>query len=122
MDDRATLGQWGERRAWRFLRQCGYKRVTRNYRCPAGEIDLIVLDGEEIVFVEVKTRSHDLHESAEEFIPPAKRRHLHNAARFFLRQTGSEQRPCRFDVLVLVVNDQREVSIEHVTDAFTPVR
>src|SRR5688500_16266262 len=48
------LGREGERIAERFLKKKGYKLVERNYRCAAGELDLIVLDRHVIVFVEVK--------------------------------------------------------------------
>ena len=52
-DARQVLGQQGEEVAERFLRKKGYKLVERNYRCAAGEVDLIVLDHRVIVFVEV---------------------------------------------------------------------
>ncbi len=51
------LGKEGERIAERYLLKKGYKLVERNYRCPSGELDLIVLDLRVVVFVEVKTRT-----------------------------------------------------------------
>ena len=55
------LGKEGERIAEEYLKKKGYRLVERNYRCAAGELDLIVLDRRVVVFVEVKTRTgHDL--------------------------------------------------------------
>ena len=52
-----VLGKEGERIAEQYLKQKGYRLVERNYRCAAGELDLIVLDRRVVVFVEVKTRT-----------------------------------------------------------------
>ena len=54
--ERRRLGQWGERYAAEFLKGKGYQLLEQNWRCPAGEMDLIMRDGATLVFVEVKTR------------------------------------------------------------------
>jgi putative endonuclease len=120
MDDRAALGRAGEKESERFLRRLGYRIVCRNYRCPAGEIDLVALDDKVIVFVEVKTRSDSDHADPEDAVNPAKQRHLIASARFFIRQTGSDNRPCRFDVLALIVNECGGLDVRHTRSAFTP--
>lgn len=51
------LGSQGEEHAAQYLANAGYRIVARNWRCPQGEIDLVTSNGDEIVFVEVKTRS-----------------------------------------------------------------
>ena len=56
---RKLLGRSGEDRAARHLAGLGYRVLERNYRTPQGEIDLIALDGDTVVFVEVKTRTSD---------------------------------------------------------------
>ena len=56
-DERRELGKKGEDAATKFLLRRGYKIVERNWRCPAGEADIIAFDGSTLVFVEVKTRS-----------------------------------------------------------------
>ncbi|MBZ0172002.1 MAG: YraN family protein [Phycisphaerales bacterium] len=56
MDPRKRLGGRSEKLAASFLRRKGYRLVAHNYVCPAGEADLIVVDGDTIVFVEVRTR------------------------------------------------------------------
>ncbi|MCH8896914.1 MAG: YraN family protein [Chloroflexi bacterium] len=53
---RTKLGDWGEEQAVRFLENNGYRIETTNYRCAYGEVDIVAIDGEEIVFVEVRTR------------------------------------------------------------------
>ena len=56
MADTSRLGRWGERYAAAFLEQRGMAVLDQNWRCRAGEIDLIMKEGETVVFVEVKTR------------------------------------------------------------------
>jgi len=53
------LGAYGENLAAEFLQRRGFKILEKNFSCRAGEIDLIALDGAEVVFVEVKTRTSD---------------------------------------------------------------
>ena len=122
MDDRASLGQAGEKQAERFLRRQGYRIVTRNYSCPLGEIDLIALDGRTVVFVEVKTRSDRDHADPQDAVTPAKQRRLIRSARFFIQQTNSQDRACRFDVVAVTANDGADMHVEHIPDAFGPSR
>ena len=62
--DIKLLGKWGERQCEKFLKRKGFKTLTRNFTCKAGEIDLVMVDSDRsIVFVEVKTRTD------EEFAP-----------------------------------------------------
>jgi putative endonuclease len=120
MDIRSILGRSGERQGERFLRRKGYRTVVRNYRCPPGEIDLIALDGSTVVFVEVKTRASDEHADPQDAVTPAKQERMGRCARWFLRQTGSEQRVCRFDVLAIIRMPDGSYEFDHFIDAFTP--
>ncbi len=117
--DHLILGRRGERKAARYCRRKGYKIVARNYHCSAGEIDLIALDNQEIVFVEVKTQTDRSFGDPEEKVNWDKQRCLARAARYFLQETHSEDRPCRFDVLAVVRNG-RKWEIEHFPDVFAP--
>jgi putative endonuclease len=74
--DRANLGAGGELYARRWLEARGYGFVAANWRCPAGEIDLVMRDGAELVFVEVKTRRGERAGRAEEAVTPTKARRL----------------------------------------------
>ncbi len=120
MDLRALLGRSGEHQAERFLRRKRYRTVARNYRCPMGEIDLIVLDGQTVVFVEVKTRSDADHTDPQDAVNEAKQERIGRCARYFLRQTQSEHRVCRFDVVAITKMPDRSSRVEHFIEAFTP--
>ena len=123
MNDQAGLGQAGEKHAERFLRRrLGYRIVTRNYRCPTGEIDLIALDGRTVVFVEVKTRTGGRHADPQDAVNPAKQQRLLRSAEFFLRQTHSEDRPCRLDVIAITLDEDGNMEVEHIKGAFGPER
>jgi len=112
-----VLGKEGERIAEQYLKRKGYKVVERNYRCAAGEVDLIVLDRRVIVFVEVKTRTGHGFGTPLEAIQPRKQRKMMQAAQFFLSQKKLHQRDARFDV-VGISWPGREPVIEHVENAF----
>lgn len=81
---RRRLGDRGEERARRYLEGKGYVFVAANWRCPAGELDLVMRDGAEVVFVEVKTRRGEAAGRAEEAISPAKGRRLLATGEWFL--------------------------------------
>lgn len=114
---RQLLGAWGERAAARFLRRRGYVIVERNYRCPVGEIDLVAVDGDTLVFVEVKTRTGDAFGTPFEAVDGRKRRRLLRAATHFLRRRGGEGSGLRFDV-VGVTRTGLTWRCELVQDAF----
>jgi putative endonuclease len=111
------LGKEGERIAERYLQNKGYKLVERNYRCRAGELDLIVLDRRVVVFVEVKTRTGRGFGSPLEAVEFRKQRKIIQAAQFFLAEKRLQQRDARFDV-VGVSWAGREPIVEHVENAF----
>ncbi|MGZ6390881.1 MAG: YraN family protein, partial [Ktedonobacterales bacterium] len=105
---RKRLGDGGERLAATWLEARGYRIVARNWHCPYGEIDLIVevaataaSGGDEIVFVEVKTRRGVAMGTPEEAITQAKRRHLIAAAQCYLAERGEEARAYRIDVIAV---------------------
>lgn len=81
---RRLLGDLGERHARRFLEAAGYEFLAANWRCAGGELDLVMRDGDEIVFVEVKTRHGEDMGRAEESVSPAQVRRLLTAADDFL--------------------------------------
>lgn len=114
------LGRLGEKLGARFLRRRGYRIVTRNYACSAGEIDLIALDRDSVVFVEVKARRDDAAARPEDAVNFHKRRRLTAAAKCYLLQTGAQARPCRFDVISVMLRDGCKPEVEHFLDAFGP--
>ena len=98
------LGQEGEKLAEKYLRKLGYTFVCRNYACKAGEIDLVFLDGDDLVFAEVKTMSSKTEEAfgaPGEKVTEEKQRHNTLAASHFLATHREFARPFtpRFDVV-----------------------
>lgn len=114
---RQLLGKEGERVAEQYLRKKGYRVVERNYRCSAGEVDLIVLDRRVIVFVEVKTRTDHRFGTPLEAVEFRKQHKMIQAAQFFLSQKKLHQRDARFDV-VGISWPGGEPLVEHVQNAF----
>ena len=112
-----VLGQEGERVAERYLKNKGYKFVERNYRCSAGELDLIVLDRRVVVFVEVKTRSGYGFGSPLEAVEFRKQRKMIQAAQYFLSEKALHHREARFDV-VGISWPGRDPVVEHIENAF----
>ena len=107
------VGRAGEARAATFYEERGARVLETNYRCPFGEIDLIVLDGEELAFVEVKTRSSDAFGGAQEAVPAYKKRRVERAAEAFLLETAVSYRGVRFDVVAIT-----EGELMHIEDAW----
>src|SRR5205814_4961933 len=99
------LGKLGEQAAKKHLRRAGLKFLTANFRSPRGEIDLILRDGDCLVFVEVKTRS------SEEWTRPAaavnahKRRLLSQAALDYLKLLKQPPVKMRFDIVEVLLRD-----------------
>lgn len=96
------IGAVAEDRAAEFLQAQGLRLLQRNFRCRLGEIDLIMQDGAELVFVEVRWRSSPGYGSAVETIGPRKRQRVIRAAGLYLQRYPAAARgSCRFDVVAL---------------------
>ena len=91
------LGKKGEKLVLKYLKKQGCKILKKNYATPFGEADLIVLDGEEIAFVEVKTRTSDTFGTPREAVGADKQRRYRQIAKFFWKENGEEPN-ARFDV------------------------
>lgn len=98
---RIELGRWGENLAAVYLHTQGLQEITRNWRCEAGEIDLIMLDGETLVFVEVRTLRSANKLWPEETITPKKQAHLLAAAEYYILENNYEGN-WRIDVVAIV--------------------
>ncbi len=95
-------GKSGEDLAARYLAAHGYRLRERNYRCPAGEIDIIAESGGVLCFIEVKQRSGLSYGFPAEAVTRAKQRHIVRTAQHYLQShPGLAKRPCRFDVIAL---------------------
>jgi putative endonuclease len=99
------------------LEQAGLHLLCRNYRCPRGEIDLIMNDGGILVFVEVRYRRSSAYGSAAESVDKRKQSRLLAAAQHYL-MNNQHDAPCRFDVVA--INGAASPGIEWLRDAFRP--
>lgn len=113
------LGKRGEQLAFEFLKDKGYKIIARNWKLGKYEIDIIAQYENEIVFVEVKTRSTDYFGNPEDAVDYRRQCRMTNAADAYLRYTKSDFEP-RFDIISIILNDSQTI-IDHIENAFPPV-
>ena len=98
-----AFGALGEKLAAKYLRQQHYKILKKNYKNKLGEIDIIARDGEEIVFVEVKTRSMSPYLGGQYAVDQRKQFRIMRTAAYFLDSKKIALQP-RFDVLEMEVD------------------
>ena len=116
---RQVLGAAGEQLARRHLEQRGYRFVAANWRRPYGELDLIMRDGDVLVFVEVKTRSGERLFTAEESLTAAQARRLLRGAQSFLAERENFANLFwRIDLVAITLTPTGVVSrLTHIVDA-----
>lgn len=118
MSRQRASGDVGEIAAERFLNEAGLRTLARNVNFRCGEIDLVMLDRDTLVFAEVRFRERAAFGGASASVGPTKRRRLIAAAQSYLqREPRLARMPCRFDVLALS-GPLAEADIEWVRDAF----
>jgi putative endonuclease len=100
-DARKGLGRLGERLAAEELLSHGYRILERNFRCSYGEIDLVAEDGQDLVFVEVKTRRGVPFGLPEEAVTARKQRKLVEVASFYIDAHECSERSWRVDVVAV---------------------
>lgn len=108
------LGTWGEELAAVYLRQKGYVIIDRDWKSGHRDIDIVAVDGDEVVFVEVKTRRNRLYGEPEDAIDYRKLRNLQLAINIYVRAKRIS-RSFRLDVVTIVgTPDGREPEINHI--------
>lgn len=116
------LGDKGERLAARYLRKQGMRILARNYRNQFGEIDLIALDGDQVVFVEVKTRKSNRFGEPVEAVGYAKQKKLTQLALGWLKKHRLLDRSARFDIVGIIwPEDSKQPELKHYRNAFDAV-
>ncbi len=110
------LGALGEEIALRYLESCGYRLLDRHFRRPGGEIDLILLRGDLVVFVEVKTRGPRSPAPAAYWLTPWQLSRLRRMARRWLSERGPRSsRGCRFDLVAIDHQGEEEgLTLRHM--------
>lgn len=111
------IGQHAEAKACRYLMQHGLQFIAANFRCKLGEIDLIMRDEQQIVFIEVRARRSQTYGSSAETITIAKQAKLLKTALYYLQtQNLLENTASRFDVLTF---DGQTQQIQWIKNAFS---
>lgn len=108
-------GQVAENIAADFLTRNGYRIVERNFRCKLGEIDIIARHGDELVFVEVRSRNSSLSRDPIYSVNRGKQQKIIRAAQVYLSRCRSAQ-AARFDVVLVTVGSKPQVTL--IPDAF----
>lgn len=110
------LGELGEEMAVDYLSKKGYTILERNYRYDRAEVDIIAQDKEQIVIVEVKTRTSSFFGDPQDFVSRRKIKQLVKVADYYMQHKEIDKE-VRFDIVAVLVNKKQE-SIEHFIDAF----
>jgi putative endonuclease len=109
-----SLGAYGERMAARYLTGLGMKVLDRNWRCPAGEIDLVLRDGNVLVICEVKTRRGIEFGHPVAAVREAKIERLHRLAMLWIEARAVVVTDIRLDIVGIVVPTRSPAQLEHV--------
>ena len=109
------LGNLGEKLAKKHLLNKDFKFIQQNFHSKFGEIDLIFLDNEILVFVEVKTRVGNKYGPPEDAITPSKIRHLVKAVAYFQLKNPNLPESCRIDIVAVQFDEatHKLLSINH---------
>lgn len=110
------LGRIGENIIEDYITKLGYKVVERNFECNQGEIDIVAKDKEELVFIEVKTRTDISYGEASEAVTDTKKRHLINSIKYYIYKQKLENQPIRIDVAEVYIN-KGKVKVNYIKQA-----
>ena len=106
------LGEWGESEAEKYLNLKGYQIIDKNFYTPYGEIDIICRKGNNLIFVEVKTRRNTTFGNPEVSINQRKLEHMENSAKYYVQEnefSGTWQ----IDAISISKNNSSQVEIVH---------
>lgn len=119
MNKNKEIGDFGEKAATEYLKNKGYVFLDRNFSCPYGEIDIIMLDESTTVFVEVKTRRGTSYGYASEFVDYRKQERIRKTC---ISYTHSEDVDMRFDIVEvyykMIGEKPQIVGYNHIENAF----
>lgn len=115
--DANLLGAYGEVLTARYLRKHGFIIIDANYSCRFGEIDLIAEDNDNIVFVEVKTRSDGMKYSPADAVDASKRSKIIATSKMYLQKYNVTRQP-RFDIVEVYFDGDNPVRLNHLPNAF----
>lgn len=119
LSPRQKAGREAEQQALEHLCAQGLELLAQNWLCKRGELDLVMLEGDTVVFIEVRYRLHTQWGGALASIDARKREKLVLAAQYFLlKETRWAQYPCRFDVIALEGSGTQATRLNWIRNAF----
>lgn len=110
------LGRMGEELAEKYLVEHGFNIVRRDWKLGHNDIDLIAWDGNELVFIEIKTRGSNERAEPEDWVDQEKQRAYVRLANYYVTKNNIEEE-VRFDIIGIVLNEQRH-ELHHLRRAF----
>lgn len=113
-----ALGKKGEELARQYLEEKGFEILDTNWRHDKDEIDIVAMDGRELVIVEVKTRSTDFYGEPEDSVGYHKENFLIRATEAYLEEKNLDI-DSRFDI-ISIIHSKNQTKITHIEDAFYP--
>ena len=113
------LGARGEKLAAKLLRGKNYSILCRNYKVKASEIDLVARDGENLVFVEIKTRRATTRSRPAEGLSSKQKKRIYNAARKYLHHIDNPSAIYRFDLIEIILSRFGIREIRHWENNFS---
>ena len=105
-----SIGKLGEDLATIYLNRMGYKILARNFRCRVGEVDIIAKDVEEIVFIEVKTRTNNIYGEPSEAVDYIKKENIIKTANYYLYINKLYNKSIRFDVIEVFLSNKFHIN------------
>lgn len=102
---RHETGKIGEDLACEYILKKNFEIIERNFRCKIGEIDIIAKDKDELVFIEVKTRSQNKYGNPSDAVDKYKKKHIYHAAEYYMMINRIENVFCRLDVMEVFMYD-----------------
>lgn len=118
MDVKRIIGDAGEAFVAEYIKSKGFIISTRNYRTKQGEIDIIAENNDEILFIEVKTRSDGSFASPQEYVDRHKQMRIIAASDYYLMYNGVGLNP-RFDVAEVFLDNDGKMSLNYIENAFS---
>ena len=110
---RHEIGKVGENLAVQYLQELGYIIVERNFVAKQGEIDIVARDKEELVFIEVKTRTNNLFGKPIDAVNTPKQKHLISTVKYYLYSKHLENEFVRLDVIEIYLQE-KSYKINHI--------
>ncbi len=116
--EKLIFGKRGEDIASSFLEKNNYKIIAKNYKTRLGEVDIIAKDREVFCFIEVRARRNSSFCMPEESIVSRKQTQISKAALSYIRMHQLEDRPARFDIIAVLIQEDGGIKINHIKNAF----